>query len=300
VRKWRIPGIIDLVIADERAAIRDLGENRNLDRRLDANGPLINRMIASRVRCALTVDGKRLPSIGPREDRARAQNQAELKSRLHDLCSGPVVDEETLRALADAVRGVAGAPVLAIPAQQAIGRWFVQDYVADDWTWRAASTLNAAVTSMNLIWVLYLYVSGAVRSAKRELAARVKGNLAGVHATAIAVHNVVRGLEVMRELWRDQHLRRRLSDDAAVGRCLFAPANVLRQATTAGDSVSGALKPGTLVVLALEAARQRAPGDDVTFLSRSWSYCPASEAVLALLRAVWSRALADETESKRP
>src|SRR5262249_49147321 len=88
----------------------------------------------------------------------------------------------------------------------------------------------------------------------------VHGDLAGVHATGIAVHNLVRGFERMRELWSEPRWRSPSSVDAVVEQCLFAPPSVLRQAAVPGATVCGAVRAGTLVVLELEAARQRTPG----------------------------------------
>jgi hypothetical protein len=53
------------------------------------------------------------------------------------------------------------------------------------------------------------------------------------------------------------------------------------------------VSPGTLVILSLEAARARAPGQDITFLSETWAHCPGGKAVVAILRAVWFELKAD-------
>ena len=87
-----------------------------------------------------------------------------------------------------------------------------------------------------------------------------------------------------------------MSDEAVLGRCLFAPENVLRQATVSGTSSVGDVKAGTLVLLSLEAARSRDPGNDISFMSQSWSHCPAGSAVVQLFRAVWLKLKADEQD----
>ncbi len=114
----------------------------------------------------------------------------------------------------------------------------------------------------------------------------------GFMPPAIAVHNLVRGFERMRELWSEPRWRSPSSVDAVVEQCLFAPPSVLRQAAGPGATVCGAVRAGTLVVLELEAARERTPGRDVEFMVGHWAQCPAAAFVPALLRAVWQRAIA--------
>src|SRR6478609_4564149 len=129
--RLRIPGIVDLATVSERAAVREAAANPSLDRQFIPSGPLINRLLLSRVCRAMTVDGKRLPSIAPREDPERSKGQAALQRRLDGLSGGNIADSETLQAIADAIRGKADAPSIAIATQQAVGRWFVSDYFAN-------------------------------------------------------------------------------------------------------------------------------------------------------------------------
>jgi hypothetical protein len=199
-----------------------------------------------------------------------------------------------LQAIIDAIRGGDDEASIGIAAQQAIGRWFVSDYLADARSWQAACDLQAAVSSRNVPLVLYLFISGKMRDAQRTLSERMNDNRAAIHATGIAVHNLVRGFTAMQQIWREESVRPRLSDDAVLGRCLFAPANVLRQATASGTCSVGDVGPGTLVILSLETARARDPGHDISFLSQSWSHCPAGMAVVKLLRVVWLKLRADD------
>jgi hypothetical protein len=147
------------------------------------------------------------------------------------------------------------------------------------------------VHTRNPLRAIFLQLSGRLRRSRQLLADLVKDDLAGVHATGIAVHNLVRGFERMRELWSDPRWRSRPAD-AVVEQCLFAPPNVLRQATMPGATIVGEVRPGTLVMLELEAARVRTPGRDVELMTGTWAQCPAVAFVPALLRAVWERAAA--------
>jgi hypothetical protein len=169
---------------------------------------------------------------------------------------------------------------------------FATDYKASPESWAAAGVLDAAVHTRNPLRAILLHLSGRLQRSRRLLADLVHGDLAGVHATGIAVHNLVRGFERMRELWSDPGWRSPSSVDAVVEQCLFAPPSVLRQAAEPGATVCGAVRAGTLVVLELEAARERTPGRDVEFMVGHWAQCPAAAFVPALLRAVWQRAIA--------
>src|SRR5450631_4196233 len=105
---------------------------------------------------------------------------------------------------------------------------------------------------------------GRVRRAQRLLADLVHNDRAGVHATGIAVHNLVRSFELMRNVWAYADVR--LSTDAVVARCLVAPPTVLRQATALGATTAGDIRPGTLVAFELDAARTQNPASEVIFM----------------------------------
>lgn len=290
-RMLRVPGLIDLMRVDARAEIRTLADDGRLDRRFEPRGPLINRLLVRRVRSVLRLDGVPLPSVAPREDRARASAQEALRRRLDPAGGKPLWDEETLAALAVAVRGGAGAPEIGPAAQQAVGRLFVAGYRGSGESWAAACVLDTAVHTRNPLEAIVLNLSGRLERARRLLATMVDDDPAGVHATGIAVHNLVRGFERMRELWKEP--RWRSSPDAVVEQCLFAPPSALRQATMPGATVAGDVRAGTLVVLELDAAHARTGGRDLEFMAGHWAQCPAAAFVPALLRAVWERAAAE-------
>jgi hypothetical protein len=174
---------------------------------------------------------------------------------------------------------------------------FVPDYRGTSESWAAAKVLDAAVHTRNPLRAIFLQLSGRLRRSRQLLADLVKDDLAGVHATGIAVHNLVRGFERMRELWSDPRWRSRPAD-AVVEQCLFAPPSVLRQATMPGATIAGEVRPGTLVVLELEAARARTPGRDVELMTGTWAQCPAAAFVPALLCVVWEHAVAAPATNK--
>jgi len=291
-RPFRIPGLIDLIQADARSDIRSLANDARLDRKFDPCGPLINRVLVLRIRNVLRIAGMPLPSVAPRDDAERKAAQDKLRQRLDPAAGKPLWDEETIAGLAAAVRDMPGAPAIGPTTQQAVGRLFVADYRASSESWIAAAVLDAAVHMRNPLRSILLHLSGRLQRSRRLLADLVHRDLAGVHATGIAVHNLVRGFERMRELCKEPRWRSPSSADAVIEQCLFAPPSVLRQAVMPGATVAGAVRAGTLVILGLEAARERTPGRDVEFMAGNWAQCPAAAFVPALLGAVWKRAIA--------
>jgi hypothetical protein len=188
------------------------------------------------------------------------------------------------------VRGVDGAAPLELAVQQAIGRVFVANYRATPETWQAAQFLNAAARAPNPLAPIFWRLTGRLERAQQALAHAVNGVPAGVHATGVAVHTLLRSFTTMRDLLRDPGEVDRLSPDAALARCLGAPYTVMRQVSGPAGAPDD-LPPGTLALFELEAARAHDPGPEVVFLAGSWSECPASRWTPALLRAVWSRAV---------
>jgi hypothetical protein len=295
-RSLRIPGLVDLIRVDVGADIRALADDSRLDRSFEPRGPLVNRLLIDRVRSVMRLDGMPLPSVAPRQDRARASAQEALRRRLDPAAGKPLWDDETIEGLAAVVRGYAGAPAFGPAAQQAVGRLFAVEYRGSSESWEAARVLDTAVHTRNPLQWIHLRMSGRLAQARRLLAALVNGDRAGVHATGIAVHNLVRGFERMRELWAAPGERTRPADEV-VAQCLFAPPSVLRQATMPGATVAGDVRAGTLVLLELDAARVRTPGPELEFMLGHWAQCPAAAFVPALLRAVWERSRAEAKEA---
>jgi hypothetical protein len=288
-RSIRIPFLADLKKIDSKADVRTLNANADLDRRFERRGPLINRLLMRTVTGVLQVDGKPLPPVAPRGDAARAREQQALRARL-DPALKPLWDDETLGRLVAAVSGRAGADTIGPAAQQAVGRLFVPNYLGNAESFAAARDLDDAVHSRNLIRRLLLHATGRLRRSRRLLAARVNGNLAGVHGTGIAVHNMVHGFQKMRELFLGGE---RASADEVAKRCFSAPSTVLRQATRPGQTVAGATRKGTLMLFELDAIRATSPDSETVFMAGTWAECPALLFVPALYRAVWDGAMAE-------
>ena len=74
-RRYRIPGLIDLTFVSDPEEIRTLAADPALDRRFERRGPLVNRLVAGRIRRWFQVDGRPIPPLSPRGDADRAARQ---------------------------------------------------------------------------------------------------------------------------------------------------------------------------------------------------------------------------------
>jgi len=289
-RLLRIPFLIDLIRTDNPTEIEAFAADKQLDRNFSGRGPLFNRILTRKVRSVLSLDGVPLPPVAPRGDQERARAQTELQARL-DAAASAGFGDDTVTDIARAVRGFKDAPALEHAIQQAVGRAFAKDYRATEESWAAAQLLDKAAHSMNPLAGMLWRSTGQITRAQRLLSEKVHYDRAGVHATGIAVHNLVRGFAIMRSLFAYPNVPDPAAGDAVVARCLKAPESVLREAVPESGPGAAAIRPGTLVVLDLKAAQQRDARPEIVFMTGSWSQCPAAAWVPALIRAVWDRAL---------
>lgn len=284
-----IPFLLDLYNIRDSAEVQALIGDSKIDRKFLANGPLINRYLVRRVISTLSIDGYRFPTIAPRDDPQRIKIQAKLRDQLEQPIDTQI-DNDTLDRLASAVRGERGESEIALLTQQAIGQLFDRAYKADIASWNAARALDNATRQKNPIISLFNWISGRITRARQILLRKVGRSLAGVHATGIAIHNLVRGFKQMRKLYADHRSRDILSTETVVSKCIFVPTIILRQASSAGKLGEHDFQPGTLFLLHLAGAYADAPGANIAFNANTWARCPAANFVPQLLGTVWKRA----------
>ena len=82
----------------------------------------------------------------------------------------------------------------------------------------------------------------------------------------------------------------RISDDELLAKVLVAPESIVRQACSVGATIAGDVRNGTLVIMAVKEAGARTLDQSMSFMSESWSFCPAHKLVPALLLEIWNRA----------
>ncbi|HEY1751109.1 MAG TPA: hypothetical protein VGG29_07590 [Caulobacteraceae bacterium] len=286
----RVPALVDVLTVDDPALIGQLADDWRMDRDYVAKGPLLNRIIAGRIRKVLTVKGVPLPPVAARGPVRLLPAQVELEARLAPLAAGLANDWTALAAIGAYVRGEGSEGDAGRLAQQAVGRLYDPNYQADAKSWNAAEVLDQAPRTFNPILIVWWALTGAVPRARKLLAEKVGGDLSGLHGTGVAVHNIVGGLVQMRRLWADKAARKRLPPEAAAAQCVVAPTQVLRQPLRAGLSLAGEFAPTTLVLLQLNAAHQQSPSAQMAFMAQSWARCPAHAWVLALLAGAWRSA----------
>ncbi|EDT06060.1 hypothetical protein BamIOP4010DRAFT_0362 [Burkholderia ambifaria IOP40-10] len=290
VEHKHIPGLVDVIKVDQPADILQIARDGTLDRAFGTGKPFLNSLLVRRILGVLSLKGHRFPTMSARKATGREIQQDALWQRLNaiapDIRTAPADLEPLAAWVRDTNTDVAVGPLV----QQVIGRLFSPTFEAGEATWAAAEVIAASLAPGNALRNLVWQVTGKVTRAKALLASMVGGDLAGVHAVGVAIHNVVKGLNQMRGLYLDASVRQTLTPEMASRRCLFAPAVVLRQATEGGTVGGCPYSAGTLLLLELEKARQTGGDESMIFLADTWSRCPAEQWVPAMLEGVWRRA----------
>ncbi len=290
MKRLRVPGLIDLFTVSDPKEIKALATDPRLDRKFETTTCPINSLLLKRALMVLSFSGRRFPTMMPRASAQRELHQQELWNRLSERAPAIKMGPDELEPLANWVRGVGSDAQPGILIQQLLGQLFSSQFVATPESWAAAEILVAAPRSNNLPKMLWWFITGKVRRAKRLLAGMVGEDLSAVNAIGIAVHNVVKSIRHMRLLYADADVRSGLSADAAAEQCLFAPVSIFRQATAAGQLGDCPFSRNSLFVLAIGEAAQHAEGRSLVFMEDTWSRCPANLWVPAMLQGVWRRA----------
>ena len=290
MKRLRVPGLIDLFKVSDPTEIKALASDPRLDRKFEPATCPINSLLLKRALTVLSFDGRRFPTMMPRASAQRELHQQELWNSLSERAPAIKMGPDELEPLANWVKGFGSDAQPGILIQQLLGQLFSSQFLATPESWAAAEILVAAPRSKNLPRMLWWFVSGKVRRAKRLLAGMVDGDLSAVNAIGIAVHNVVKSIRHMRLLYADANVRSGLSADAAAEQCLFAPVSIFRQATAAGQLGDCPFSRNSLFVFSIGEASQHAEGRSLVFMDETWSRCPANLWVPAMLQGIWRRA----------
>jgi hypothetical protein len=290
MKRLKIPGIIDIFKVSDPEEIRALAQDPHVDREFGLRTCPVNWLLLKRSLSVLSVGARRFPTMTPRDSKQRQNDQQELRNSLNERITAISAGPEELEPLANWIRGAGAESEVGVITQQLLGRLFFPGFVATEESWAAAKVFVAAPRSWKIPTILWWFVTGKVRRAKRLLAGMVDGNLSAMNAVGIAVHNTVKGLRHMRSLYADSGVRFSLSPEEAARECLFAPRSLYRQATSAGQLGGCPFPRHALFVFEIGEASQREGGRPLVFMDETWSRCPAAQWVPALLEGVWRRA----------
>jgi hypothetical protein len=290
LKRTRIPGFIDVIQVDDPQEIIELNHDARIDRRFNLRWPILNWLIVKRALNVLSFAGNRFPTTIGRDSASRASAQAKLGAALDARAAAVRQGPEELQELAAWLIGSVPETQVGIAVQQVVGRLFSPTFAATQESWDAAKILVTAPRSPNVLRTVWWIVSGKLNRAKRLLAGMVDGNLAAVNGIGIAAHNIVNSLQQMKRLYSDLSTRRALSPEEAVRESLAAPVSLLRQATSHGEISGCPFSRNSLFVLAIGRASKAPGGQSLVFMDESWSGCPASQWVPAMLEGVWKRA----------
>jgi hypothetical protein len=291
LKQRRIPGIVNLFEVSDPSQIKALANDPVVDRFFDTRTCPINWFLLKRSLMVLSFKGRRFPTMEPRLCEKRARAQDELWRKLNDQVATVMAGPIGLAPLAEWVKGAGSEAGVGILAQQVLGRLFRDDFTATPESWAAALVLVTAPRSSNLAKICWWFLTGKVRRAKGVLANMVGDDLSAMNAIGIAVHNLAKSLRKMRSLYADADSRKALSAEEAAGKCLRAPVSVYRQSAAKG-TLNGTLFPkNSLFVLEIGAASQHDHGRPLIFMEESWSRCPASTWIPAMLEGVWRRSI---------
>jgi hypothetical protein len=198
LNRLKISGLVDRFEVTDPNEIRELARDLNLDRQFETQTCPFNALLLKRSLMSLSFAGRRFPTMRPRADAERARQQQELWSALSAkadvIASGP----PELEPLANWVRSTGPEEEIGILVQQLLGHLFSSQFVATEQSWNAAKVLVAAPRSKNWLKMVWWFVSGKVRRAKRLLGSMVHDDLSAVNAVGIAAHNVVKSFRQMR------------------------------------------------------------------------------------------------------
>ena len=291
----RVPFLARLARIDDAATIRLLNETPTCGRRFRSAGPLLNRWLQRRLAVHVVTAKGVLPAFQPHHDEGRAAAQEALAERLATFDTPALAARDDVRELAGWVTGDEHAGEGGRRLQTVLGRLFVEDFEATAATWRAAVLIDRFLRA-DPVRAAWWYHSGRLFRALATLARPLDDDPHAVHATAIAIHNLHRGLVTMREIRRDPVQRGRMDEDRIALRCLKAPPSAPRvlSGPTQLPFRATPAPAGTLVLFQLARVADDRLDAEMAFLEGQWSACPASGFVPALLRAVWRHAMAEE------
>ena len=286
--RLHLPPLLDVVVVDDPGEMEWLDREPAISRDISKSGGWVHRLLHARIHRTLTVGAEPLPVFSAREDGERAVRQDKLEFQLSAPGVAPPLDREALRTLGRHVAGADLGDSVGVAVQQLVGRLFSGGYTATPESYAAAKLLFAWLT-VDPVRALWWRWSGQLAQSRRLLWRMAGDDPQCIHATTLAIHNIVESLDRMRALLKDPRRRDRLTPAQAAEASLVAPGILLRSCTrpTRVPFLKAPLQPGTLILFRL-AKMHRATADvGLAFARGHWNQCPAHDIVPRVLGEVW-------------
>ena len=287
----RIPGLLRLMVVRRPDEVLAVNAATGVDRPLSGRGGLFNRSMAAKLEVFRTANGEIWPAFCSRNDAGRMRRSKEVAEKLTDIPAKLQGIRGEIAELAAYVRGNPTARSAGVIVQQAVGKLFFADYRASEESFDAAQTLSIWLRALPLRTRL-LRRSGKVQAAVDEVLRQARQDTACAHGTGLALHNIVKSVELMRKLARSESRLKRLSPAEAVALTLRGPPSVVREARDRVREEKLRARERSIVLMAVETARKRSPDPGIAFFTGQWNECPAHAFVPALLAEVWKTASA--------
>jgi len=295
----RLPFLLDFAIVREDAEMTRLNNDPTIRREMSGRGGVLHWLIRKRVE-TLRVDAARLlPTFESRANAARAAAQDATDRKLTKLAAtAQPFDRDAIATLARFVAGHEPAVPVGVTVQQLVGRMLDPTYVATEESYRAARDVAAVVSScpVSALRVLWWRLTGRLAASKRRIWDLAKANPVVIHATSIAMHQIVDSLARMRRAMRTDGPWDTTPAEAAAY-ALAAPPRLIRECVMNTNGATR-FRPGTLLIFGLRKIHKDTGDNNLAFSRKQWSQCPAHAIVPRLLEEVWTAAVRERSTQR--
>jgi hypothetical protein len=282
-RRIHLGNLVDVLLVDAPHQMRWLNEHPLITRTLSPSSGLLQQLLNQRTAIDLRFRAGVIPAFTLRPSVARGARQRELAAHFETLQGMPGPETQRLASYVASASDFEIGPTV----QQWCGRSFRADYQATSETYRAGD-LIAAYPS-DFLRAPFWKWTGKLTRARELIDAAAGGDVHCIHATTVAMKNIVKTLPRMRELARSTQTRD-LSAGSAVAKCLAAPRVLLRGCRGRLDVPFSKepLTERTLVLFQLDPMFTTSADLNVAFTAAGWSACPAQRLVTEMLELVWN------------
>jgi len=293
----KIPFVLDLAIVRDDAEMTRLNNEPAIVRHVTGKGGLLHRLIRARIE-SLPVGKGLLPAFERRDNPARHAAQQKTEQELTRLAKeAQPFDRGAIARLARFVVGDDLEQPVGVTVQEVIGRMLDPDYKATEASYAAARDVAAVFSSCPVaaLRVLWWKVTARLVLSRALIWHLGRYNPTQIHATAIAMHNVVDSLKRMRTAMKTDVWDTPPAQAAAWA--LAAPSRVMR-ACTAGLGGRDGLRDGTMIWFKLRKIHRDTENNDLAFSRHQWSQCPAHAIIPRLLEEVWATAVRERATQR--